>query len=506
MTDERFESLVRKFEAQARSDPQRYKSRVVLLALLGQAYLGAVLLLLLALVVALMAAVVWAKLLALKLLILVGAFLWMVVRALWVRLEPPGGTAIVAAQAPELFAMIADLQQALKAPRFHRVLVTAEVNAGVAQFPRLGIFGWPRNYLLIGLPLMKSLKVEQFKAVLAHEFGHLALGHGATANWIYRQRLRWSRLLRVLEHSRSRASFLFKPFLKWFAPYFNAYSFPMARANEYEADAASARLTSARVAAEALTTVEVAGAYLAERYWPRIYQLADDQPHPSVLPYQGIERGIAVDVDDQSGQAWLSRALSQQASLADTHPPLKDRIAALGESPHFAPPAVGEGADRLLGGALDAVTEAFDRRWRDEVAASWQKRYEEVQHNRRRLSELNAQISNGTELTVAEAVNRARLTELVGHDTEGALAQFRTLYDRAPDDAAVCIGLGARLLWRNDATGCALVERAIELDRNTTGPACELLRDFCRRSGKKDEAHGWQQRLVEWSQGRAAVR
>ena len=42
------------------------------------------------------------------------------------------------------------------------------------QLPRLGIFGWYRNYLIIGMPLMKSLTCEQFKAVLAHEFGHLA--------------------------------------------------------------------------------------------------------------------------------------------------------------------------------------------------------------------------------------------------------------------------------------------------------------------------------------------
>ena len=46
------------------------------------------------------------------------------------------------------------------------------------------MFGWYRNYLLIGLPLAKALTVEQFKAVLAHEFGHLAKGHGAMSNWI----------------------------------------------------------------------------------------------------------------------------------------------------------------------------------------------------------------------------------------------------------------------------------------------------------------------------------
>jgi hypothetical protein len=32
-----------------------------------------------------------------------------------------------------------------------------DFNAAVVQAPRLGLFGWYRNYLLIGLPLAKAL-------------------------------------------------------------------------------------------------------------------------------------------------------------------------------------------------------------------------------------------------------------------------------------------------------------------------------------------------------------
>ena len=48
----------------------------------------------------------------------------------------------------------------------------------------------------------------------------------------------------VLEVSESKGRFLFMSFLNWFVPYFSAFSFPLARANEYEADAISVRLTS----------------------------------------------------------------------------------------------------------------------------------------------------------------------------------------------------------------------------------------------------------------------
>src|SRR5690606_7671584 len=154
----------------------------------------------------------------------------------------------------------------------------------------------------------KALTVEQFKAVLAHELGHLAAGHGRLSGWIYRQRLRWSRLMDALESVESRGLFLFRPFLRWYAPYFNAFSFPLARANEYEADATSARLASPRAAAAALTGVNVVGSYLRERYWPEIHGKADELPQPSFAPYSGMGRHVSSAIDDASIHAWLKRS------------------------------------------------------------------------------------------------------------------------------------------------------------------------------------------------------
>lgn len=371
MTNEQFEALVSRLECQVKSKPDSYRLKVFLLAMLGNAYLGAMLLLIVALLGALLASVFVLKALALKFIIVIGIFLWMILKALWVKINPPEGIEIKAEQAPGLFAMIGGLRCQLRAPRFHHVLITDDFNAGVVQSPRLGIFGWHLNYLLIGLPLMKSLTVEQFKAVLAHEFGHLAKGHGRMSNWIYRQRLRWSRLLAVLDASESKASFLFKPFMNWFVPYFNAYSFPMARANEYEADAMSARLTSPQAAAEALTSVNVVGSYLIERYWPQIHKQADEQPSPNFAPYFGMGQGVATELNEVSTQAWLDQAMARQTDSADTHPALSDRLKAISEPPRLALPAIGQAADRLLGFELKAITERFDRRWKDNILPSW---------------------------------------------------------------------------------------------------------------------------------------
>lgn len=498
MTNDAFRELVQRLEGEARRSPAAYGLRVWLLAMLGNAYLALVVLLLAALLAAALASAAVLKGLAVKLVAVIGVFLWIVLRALWVRVPPPEGIELGRRDAPELFAAIDVLRRRLRAPRIHRVLVDDQLNAAVVQSPRLGLFGWYRNHLLIGLPLMKSLGVEQFKAVLAHELGHLSRGHGRVANWIYRQRLRWTRLVAALEARKSAGAFLFRPFLAWYAPYFNAYSFPFARANEYEADAAAARATSPGAAAEALTGVSVFARYLAERYWPALYARAEDAPRPAFAPYAGMAIGAAGDLDAASAQGWLEQALGQQTTLDDTHPSLADRLSALGESVRLAPPARGQAADRLLGDTAERLAEEFDRRWHERILPAWEARHREVQEGRARLAALDARAAEG-DLALRDAYERARLTESLGAGPDTAFEQFRALHARAPDDAAACYALGARLLARDDASGAALVDRAMLLDEALIVPGCEALRDYCWRAGREQEARDWHARLAERS-------
>lgn len=57
------------------------------------------------------------------------------------------------------------------------------------QHARLGVLGWHVNYLILGLPLMQAVSPEQFRAIVAHELGHLSRNHSRFAGWIYRVRL-----------------------------------------------------------------------------------------------------------------------------------------------------------------------------------------------------------------------------------------------------------------------------------------------------------------------------
>ena len=83
-----------------------------------------------------------------------------------VRLEPPKGHQLSRADAPKLFALVDEFQTATRC-RIDRVLLSSELNACVAEIPRLGVFGWTRKYLCVGLPLLDVISPEELRAVVA---------------------------------------------------------------------------------------------------------------------------------------------------------------------------------------------------------------------------------------------------------------------------------------------------------------------------------------------------
>lgn len=491
-----FEALITRMEALAASNPAAYRRRVFGLALLGYGYLVLLVFGLLALCAVCVASVVYLKLLAIKLLLLAGAPLLMVLRSMRIKLEPPAGERLTRQMAPELFRMLDELRQRLRTPTLHNVLLTPDFNAGVMQVPRLGLFGWHQSYLFIGLPLMKSLTVEQFQAVLAHELGHLSRGHARAGNWIYRLRLIWQRLEAAFSETPHWGSRPIRAFFRWYIPRFSATSFPLARANEYEADAAAIQLTSARSAAQALTAVSIVGSYLSEKYWPKIHSAARELPQPAFAPYSEFIATAIHDVPADELRTWQDTALSAKTSYADTHPSLTDRLKAMGAQAEFAPPLAGNSAERLLGAERTRLESAFDAQWRARIAASWKQVHENTQTSRLRLAELRSQAAQA-ELDESKALELANLEEEVGEGPAAALTLRRALVEKYPASLPLRFSLARQLLQVGDAEGVAPLEAIVEKEPGAFVPGAELLRDYYWRRNDLPLASRWHERLVE---------
>ncbi len=275
-----FEALVRRLEREAEARPAGYRARVLGLSLLGYGYVFAVLALALFLAAVVVAMIVsgTGRALFFKFGWILAIFVWSVASALWVTIEPPEGRRIRKEEAPELFDRVEAIRTRLRAPRPHVVLAQNDVNAAISQVPRLGILGWQKNYLMLGLPLMRSCSTAEFEAVLAHEFGHLAGSHGRFGTWIYRQRSFWGSILPKLEEKQSFGASVFRRFLQWFTPYFQAYTFVLGRLQEYEADRAGAEGGSPRIMSDALARVELAAHRVAQDFWPSVGQAMRREP------------------------------------------------------------------------------------------------------------------------------------------------------------------------------------------------------------------------------------
>jgi Zn-dependent protease with chaperone function len=97
-----------------------------------------------------------------------------------------GSIEITAAEQPRLFEFLNQLADSAGAPRPHKVFLSAHVNAGVFyDLSALNLLFPSKKNLEIGLGLVNGLTLGEFRAVLAHEFGHFSQSAMAVGRWTY---------------------------------------------------------------------------------------------------------------------------------------------------------------------------------------------------------------------------------------------------------------------------------------------------------------------------------
>jgi Zn-dependent protease with chaperone function len=117
-----------------------------------------------------------------------GILLLFLVKALfkWRKEEEDVRIEITEAEHPALFAFIRQICADTHAPFPYHVYVTPEVNASVFYNNSvLSLFLPVKKNLNIGLGLVNGLNLSEFKAVLAHEFGHFSQSSMRLGSYVY---------------------------------------------------------------------------------------------------------------------------------------------------------------------------------------------------------------------------------------------------------------------------------------------------------------------------------
>ncbi|NOT35202.1 MAG: M48 family metalloprotease [Candidatus Eisenbacteria bacterium] len=509
MQFESYRDLVRRLETEAASDVRRYTLRVAAFGALGYTYLLGMFALLFGVVIlGLVLSTHWH----------VGGIRWICVnlgiatvpmgivlaRVVLARPAVPSGVALTRERAPALFTLLDQVRMATNAPALHHVLLNHDYNCSVLQQPRLGLFGWPRNYLLLGLPMLETLSSDRLRSVIAHEMGHLTADHSTFAGRLFSVSDAWRRLLAHLDAQGGLLLRLFVPFFRWYAPRFGARGFVLGRRAEYFADACARRAAGERSTRGALVRIEVMSRFHHD-VMTKLYEQVRERSEP---PERGVieaARRLREDPDAMQAMTWLEDALRAETGYEDTHPALRDRLkhlnpdvpANLGDT--LAEPGPSA-AQQLLGEAYEALASEIDARWRSEIGTGWKARHDELARTAGELVDLETRgATDGLERddewkrVVARidlqgrAVADDLLTAFIATHPDHAMAQFRR---------------GQLLLDDGDVRGLEHLERAMALDTDAVSAGCDQASAFLRSHGRSDEADAFVQRA--WQYGELA--
>jgi len=264
--------------------------------------------------------------------VVAGAMLWSLVPRRD-KFEAPG-LPLERPSHPRLFAELDSIASALGEPMPREVYLIGEPNAWVAD--RGGVMGLGgRRVMGLGLPLLAALTVSQFRAILAHEFAHYYGGDTSLGPWLRRAQVA---MLRTFQNIGSVGNamrvaviqvlyMVVFGILKWYWLLFlRAINF-VSRRQEYRADELACMVAGPQAMVSGLRNMH--GASLAwPAYWTtELAPMLNMGCLPSIT--QGFSQFLAAPtVAEQVTKGIETELREGKIEPYDSHPPLRDRIAA----------------------------------------------------------------------------------------------------------------------------------------------------------------------------------
>jgi heat shock protein HtpX len=263
------------------------------------------------------------------------------------------------AQHPRLFAELDAIAASLNEPMPSEVYLIGEVNAWVAD--RGGVLGFgSRRVMGLGLPLLSVLTVSQFRATLAHEFAHYYGGDTSLGPWVYKTKMAMIRTFQAVGSLSKLARFwvlvimymVVTTVLKWYFIVFLRAINLISRRQEYRADELACLVAGRQPLIDGLRTIHGA-APAWQPYWnTEVVPVLNCGSLPALG--DGFARFVASPtVSQKIADNVKKEILEGKVGPYDTHPPLRERIAAAQALPPGSEPAGSEADARPASTLLD---------------------------------------------------------------------------------------------------------------------------------------------------------
>jgi TonB family protein len=502
-------ALIDQLDKLAQQDPAGYRRRVALLALLGYAYVFAISIGLLLLAVLFMYLLFyWHNLALVKFSFLLIIAVLVIFKSMWVKFNPPTGIPLLRDKVPKLFEMVDKIHKVSGAPVIHEVLLIDKFNCAVVQHPRLGLLGFHRNVLILGLPLLESLSVPEFEAVLAHEMGHLSSMHGRIGCWVHQVRASWIQIYINLSKQGSVGNWPIKRFADWFIPYFDMHTLALRRAHEFAADQISADIAGAGVATAALISSKVKASYLEEEFWKSVFKQSEVTPEPPTNVYSSLASAVRASIS-QKAALDLLESNWQKHDQMDSHPSLLERVMALQPDRDWSAlsllaeevakqgPLRDSAAEVLLDGMHAELSEQLSDDWRRSLSPIWHTKHLQFAEHKERFEQLQ-KIFEQAPLTPEQAGEFASLC-ISQKEPKEAIAIATRIEASYPEQAEVQYWLGLSLIGSDSDEGIQHLEKAAKFRPSYARDCNAIIAAYLHSKGRQTEAQEYAKRSEEFA-------
>ncbi len=221
--------------------------------------------------------------------------------------KPPKGLKLKKEDAPELFKEVKEIADYVGVGEPHEILITPT--------SEIAVTGIVKKRLIVGLATLSKLRKNEFKSILAHEFGHFYGGDTLAGHLVANLKVALQLLFSAT--AGSIIGILFGAV----SLVFNIITLAYSRQVEYRADSVASHIFGGKNFSDALLNYATYSTYFERTVWASINKVGEEGKMFRNV-YDFIEKTMT-----QKTEMELSKRLStEKTALLSTHPGIGDRI------------------------------------------------------------------------------------------------------------------------------------------------------------------------------------
>ena len=394
------------------------------------------------------------------------------------------------------YTLVNEVQLESHAPSIQRICISSHYESKLIRTPSSGYAFKFTNTLILGLPLIQSLSVQQLKAVIKRELLHIIEPKQHISGWFYNLRNIWPQYQQLPQKSWS-INFLFiQLFFSWYAPLYKLLSQAAARHEELYVDKQLYQQNHHDSLVDILTTMGISQTFFNEVHFPHLMNKAYKHEIPPYFPYESFERNLHTKIDSEFCQHWLDKTLNQEGIQKD-FPSFPQRIQNIGLDKIWLPDMnTASSASSLLDDMLFILCQQMDDEWFKNNEDEWNSRYKIGQLEQNKLKEYQVLLKQNI-LSDQKTWEYILLTKKYVDELE-ASELYKQILKTDFSDPRISFEIGRKLLKQLDEDGIDAMHKTIKLDDSYTVMACQLLTKYYSQLGDKKMAQSYRRRALEY--------